>query len=129
MEKVVFITYFTYLSKFFLFINQLLTACNHLVKSIQPVLKPLDGFHVLIIQLGNCVTAICQERLNDPWVKLKENVAVKIFFPLQFITTHLKHISKNMSNVTSVTHPIDGVKAFPHNRFHIIGSVLHIDPV
>lgn len=46
-----------YLSKFLLFIDQPFTACYHLVKSIQPVLKTFDGLHVLIIQFGNRLAA------------------------------------------------------------------------
>lgn len=29
----------------------------------------------------------------------------------------------------SMTHPVDGVKALPDDRLHIVGSVLHVDPV
>lgn len=74
--------HFTHLSKFFLFIDQLLAARNHLVESVQPVLQPLDGFHILIIQLGDGVTTVCEERLDDARVKLskKELQDICIFF-------------------------------------------------
>lgn len=38
-----------YLSEFFLFVHQFLAGGDHLVESIQPVLQPSDGLHVLII--------------------------------------------------------------------------------
>lgn len=60
-----------YLSELLLFIHKLFAAGDHLVECVQSVFEPLYGLHVLIIQFGNSVPALDEERLNDPRVELR----------------------------------------------------------
>ena len=70
-----------HLSEFFLLVDESSAAGDHLVQGVQPVLQPLDGLHVLIIEIGNSLTAFCYKGSDDPWIKLndKETRANEIF--------------------------------------------------
>lgn len=62
-----------HLSELFLFVDESPTAGDHLVQGVQPVFQPFDGFHVLIIEIGDSLTTFCYKGSNNPWIKLKGN--------------------------------------------------------